>query len=493
MGLVVYNTLSRSKEDFVPLQGKKVNFYACGVTVYDMCHIGHARSAITFDIVFRYLKHKGYEVNYVRNFTDIDDKIIKRANENDQLWSDVAAEFINEFYTDMDSLGVQRPTSEPKATEYIDQIISMISTLVRKKFAYVRDGDVYYSVKSFKEYGKLSRKNLDDLEAGARVNINDQKKDPEDFALWKASKPGEPWWDSPWGKGRPGWHIECSAMSTDICGPTLDIHGGGKDLVFPHHENEIAQSEATTDQVFVKYWLHNGFVNINHEKMSKSLGNFFTIREIREKYSSEAIRQFLLGTHYRNPIDFADQYLQEAQHSVDRLYATWEAAEKALAGRQVGELPPEAELVKGEPKFFKEMMRIEEAFFQAMDDDFNTAKAMGFQFELVKAVNSLAAGNDMEDWPQRLPLLKKAFDLFITINDILGAMVQTPDQYRQTITQMSLAKSDIDPARIEEMIAARNQARDDKNWAEADRIRDELAALKIVLKDSKEGTTWTVG
>ena len=494
MGLKVYNTQSRQKEEFVPIEGNHVNFYTCGVTVYDMCHIGHARAAITFDVVYRYLRYKGYDVNFVRNFTDIDDKIINRSNERGIEWSELAEQFIGEFYTDMDALGVLRPTHEPRATEHMERIVSMTEALVASKHAYAtKSGDVYFAVHSFSEYGKLSKRNLDELEAGARVRPGEEKRDPADFALWKAGKPGEPSWESPWGPGRPGWHIECSAMSTALCGPTLDIHGGGKDLVFPHHENEIAQSECATGRPFVKYWLHNGFVNVDHEKMSKSLGNFFTIREIRAKAAPEAIRHFLLGTHYRNPIDFTDQYLQEAETAIERFYTAWEAMDAALDGYHSGPSSSDDGMHAGEAKVFAEINRLRTEFIAAMDDDFNTARAVGCWFELVRIVNSLSGQGKMSQWPKRLPLLAKSAGVFHLFNSLLGSLIRPPADYRAGMAEFKLAGTGLTPELIEQKLAERIRARAAKDWAEADRIRDELAAAGVQIKDGKDGTTWTAG
>ena len=330
MALRIYNTLTGKKEDFVPLHENRVGLYVCGVTVYDLCHIGHGRSAVVFDTIYRYLRYRGYEVTYVRNFTDIDDKIIKRANDEGVDFKAIAEKYIEEFNIDMGRLGLEKPSVEPKATEHIPEMIQLISILVEKGFAYQRNGDVFFSVERFKDYGKLSKRNLDEMQAGARVEIDEKKENPLDFALWKASKPGEPSWESPWGKGRPGWHIECSVMSQKYLGETFDIHGGGKDLIFPHHENEIAQSEAATGKPFVRYWIHNGFVNINKEKMSKSLGNILTLKEIFKDWHPEVIRLFLLSHHYRSPLDYSVDSLSEAKAGLDRFYTTLNSIQKEL-------------------------------------------------------------------------------------------------------------------------------------------------------------------
>jgi cysteinyl-tRNA synthetase len=493
MGLVVYNTMTREKETFVPIRGNRVNFYACGVTVYDLCHIGHARSLITFDVIYRYLIVKGYDVRFARNFTDVDDKIIARANERGLAWDAVAKTYIDEFYVDVDALGVRRPTLEPKATDFIPQIVAMVEALVKGGHAYVRDGDVYYAVKSFKPYGKLASKNLDELEAGARVAVGDKKRHPGDFALWKASKPGEPSWPSPWGPGRPGWHIECSAMSTTLLGASLDIHGGGKDLVFPHHENEIAQSEAATGLPFVKYWVHNGFVNVDHEKMSKSLGNFFTIRDVLAKFPPEVVRHFLLGTHYRNPIDYTDHYLRDAEVAVDRLYTAWEAMDAALAGSDATAPEDEVGLTDAEGRIWFDIGRHREGFAEAMDDDFNTPRALAHQFDLVRIINTLAVTEKGAAYPGRLGLLAAARAAFLWMNEVLGSLIRPPADYRAAVATLRLAGKGMTPERIAELIAARARARSEKDFAEADRVRQELAAAGVVLKDGKDGTTWSVG
>ncbi|MDP2158402.1 MAG: cysteine--tRNA ligase, partial [Nitrospirota bacterium] len=383
----LYNTLSGKKEDFIPVTPGQVMMYVCGITVYDHCHIGHARSAIVFDIMRRYLAYRGYKVTFVKNFTDIDDKIINRAKQDGIAWNEVAEKYIAEYYQDMDQLGVGRADIEPRATEHIQEIIDITKGLVDKGYAYAVDGDVYFQIEKFSDYGKLSKRDLDDMIAGSRVDINEKKRSPMDFALWKASKQGEPSWDSPWGQGRPGWHIECSAMSQKHLGDTFDIHGGGADLTFPHHENEIAQSEAYTGKPFAKYWVHNGFITIDKEKMSKSLGNFFTIKEILGNFDAEAVRFFLLSTHYRSPIEFSDEQLREAEVSIDRYYASALRIADFLGQDQA------KEKAGADEKAFEELMgKFLDRVKEAMDDDFNTALAIGHVFELIRALNKYMDG-----------------------------------------------------------------------------------------------------
>ncbi len=473
MSLRIYNSISGQKEAFVPLKDGEVQMYVCGVTVYDRCHIGHARAGVAFDFVFRALSYLGYKVTYVRNFTDVDDKIINRAAEREISCDELVKENIDAFYEDMDSLFLKRPTHEPRATQYIPQMQEIIKTLIAKGLAYQAGGDVFFSVNRFPEYGKLSKRNLDDLLSGARVAVNESKNDPLDFALWKAAKPGEPKWPSPWGEGRPGWHIECSAMGRELLGEVFDIHGGGKDLVFPHHENEIAQSHGACGKPPVRYWMHNGFVNINKEKMSKSLGNFFTIREVTQKFDPEAVRLYLLGTHYRSPIDFADGYLAEAEHHLDRLYAVAHRAEKMLAGTK-GEMPPE----------------MEADFTQALEDDFNSATAMAV---LSETVNSLNAECDLIE--RKKGDVKKAASLFaalMEIGGVLGIFNRPAEQYLNLTRKKRAAEIGMSEEAIESLIQKRIDARKAKDFAEADRIRNELTEKGIELKDSPKGTDWSI-
>lgn len=456
--LKIYNSLTKAKEVFNPIVPGHVKIYVCGMTVYDYCHLGHARVLVVFDTVVRHLRAKGLKVTYVRNITDIDDKIINRANELGEPFDRFTARFIQAMHEDTQVLGVLPPDVEPCATESMGQIVGMISTLIKKGYAYLGDnGDVYYDVSKFKDYGRLSGKDIQELRAGARVKINEAKDDPLDFVLWKATKPGEPSWDSPWGQGRPGWHIECSAMSTAHLGAHFDIHGGGMDLQFPHHENEIAQSEACTNEHFVNVWMHNGFVRINEEKMSKSLGNFFTVRDVIKCYKPEEVRYFILGSHYRSPLNYSDDQLDLARSALTRLYT-------ALRG--LPDSKPRNE------KIYKKR------FYAAMDDDFNTAEALAVLFDLARYINKVRI-NDLSYAASMGGLMKQ-------LGGILGLLQDDPSDYLQDGLKADIL-TDMD---IEAMIQARNQARDAMKWAEADRIREELKAKGILLEDSKSGTSW---
>ncbi len=481
--LRIYNTLSGKKEVFKPLRGKKVGMYVCGVTVYDLCHIGHARSTIVFDVIFRYLRFLGYAVTYVRNITDLDDKIIKKANEEGVGWEEIAQRYTREFNSDMDVLGLEKPTHEPKATDHIREMIRMAERLMERGYAYQVNGDVYFSVEKFKGYGKLSKRSPEQMKAGARVEIDEKKRNPLDFALWKASKPSEPSWDSPWGRGRPGWHIECSVMSQTYLGETIDIHGGGKDLIFPHHENEIAQSEGATGKPFAQFWIHNGFVNINREKMSKSLGNILTIKEILNHYHPEIIRLFLLSHHYRSPVDFSEQNLGEAKMSMDRFYSALKRMDE-LEG-QGGQRTPGEEVqktneeVKGFPKRFQE----------AMDDDFNTALALGHFHDLARNINALMAdGYSRHSFPASL--LVSAKDKFRRFGNILGLFQCQPRDYFGDQRQREMSRLRIDENQINRMIRERHEARRQRDWKRADEIRESLASMGIVVEDGPNGTTW---
>ncbi len=480
MSLRVFNTLTGRKEPFTPISADGVRMYVCGVTVYDFCHIGHARSAIVFDTVYRYLKYKGYAVTYVRNFTDIDDKIIKRANEEGVDWQEVTKKYIAAFYEDMDRLNIARPEIEPRATDHIQEMLDLIQCLIDKGRAYELDGDVYYAVRAFPEYGKLSGKNIDDLRSGARVEVDGRKRDPLDFALWKKSKPDEPAWDSPWGPGRPGWHIECSAMSRKHLGDYFDIHGGGKDLVFPHHENEIAQSCGCSDQPFVKYWLHNGFVNINQEKMSKSLGNFFTIRDLLEKFHPEVLRLFLLTNHYRGPIDFADSYLDETRKVLNRYYDFFDRINDRLGLHTMDDYLATLLENKALPSPFVNK------FEEAMDDDFNTALAIGHMNEEITRLNreiSETVSNDELEY-----LYDDAVRLYYCGKEVLGLFFDNYNGFKN----YNLENLKVDESGIQSLIDQRTAARAGKNWQEADRLRDELNALGVVLEDTPKGTVWSV-
>ncbi|MEK7792765.1 MAG: cysteine--tRNA ligase [Pseudomonadota bacterium] len=455
--LKIYNSLARIKQEFVPLSSGKVKIYVCGMTVYDYCHLGHARVLVVFDTVIRWLKATGYEVIYVRNITDIDDKIIKRALENHESIESLTNRFIQAMEEDAAALGVARPSHEPRATHHVKNMIDMIGILMRKALAYSADnGDVYYSVHDFPEYGKLSGKSLEDLRAGERIEIDIHKKDPLDFVLWKAAKPGEPYWESPWGNGRPGWHIECSAMSEQFLGEHFDIHGGGQDLQFPHHENEIAQSEGAHDHPFVNYWMHNGFVRIDSEKMSKSLGNFFTVREVLKSYQPEVIRFFILRAHYRSPLNYSDQHLKDAKSALDRLY---------IALKDV-----KAELSTG----INWENQHAAVFMAAMNDDFNTSEAIAVLFELASDINRT-------DSKQNAALLK-------ALGGVLGLLQQDPIEYLQNITDATAGE--FSQIEIEQMIKQRLDARKAGHYSKADSIRQRLLEAGIILEDGAQGTTW---
>jgi cysteinyl-tRNA synthetase len=461
--LKIYNTLTRSKQKFVPIHANRVRMYVCGMTVYDYCHLGHARVMVVFDMVARWFRASGYDVTYVRNITDVDDKIIQRANENNERIGELTERFIDAMNEDASKLGVIRPDIEPRATTHIDAMVDMISRLIAKGHAYVAEnGDVFYAVRSFDGYGKLSGKSLDDLRAGERVEVDTFKKDPLDFVLWKSVKPNEPNWDSPWGSGRPGWHIECSAMSARHLGEHFDIHGGGQDLQFPHHENEIAQSEATHSCQMANYWMHNGFVRVDDEKMSKSLGNFFTIRTVLEKYDAEVVRFFILRAHYRSPLNYSDKHLDDAKAALTRLYTALRGIEMSVEAIDWGN--PYATRFK-----------------EAMDDDFNTPEAIAVLFDLTNEVN--------KDRSVKTAGLLKA------LGSIVGLLQRRPEGYLQGLRQVSATfKSsfsvEASAEHIESEIKKRNEAKKAKNYAEADRIRKELSDAGIVLEDTPQGTTW---
>ena len=485
----LYNTLSGKKEEFVPVTPGRVNMYACGVTVYDYSHIGHARGAVAFDVIQRYFRRRGFQVKYVRNFTDVDDKIINRARDEGISAADVAHKYIDAFQEDMRRLGVGRADVEPLATEHIKEMVEVIRRLIEKGHAYAVDGDVYYRVKSFASYGKLSKRNLDDMLAGARVDVDERKEYALDFALWKASKPGEPAWDSPWGPGRPGWHIECTAMGFKHLGETFDVHAGGKDLIFPHHENEIAQSEGYSDKPFVKYWLHNGFVNINQEKMSKSLGNFFTIRDILDKYDAEIVRLFLLSTHYRSPIDFSDANLKDARAGLDRFYTMKEAITGFLAGKKGVDARPETVIEAGDRPLFEKIQNLPQAFDEAMDDDFNTAQAIGILYDLVRDVNKFLAELAQKNEQAATIILAAARSSFDDVSRTLGIFLREPEEWFQE-ARLGEHKIALSVEQIEEYIHLRNVARENKDWPEADRIRKVLDDAGVALFDRSGGTVW---
>lgn len=460
----VYNTLTRKKEELVPITPGEIKMYACGPTVYNYIHIGNARPLCIFDILRRYLEYRGYNVKFVQNFTDIDDKIIRRANEEHADFSEISERYIKEFWTDADGLNVRHATINPKATENIDAIIQIISTLIEKGYAYEAQGDVYFSTEKFKDYGKLSHQPLEDLEAGARIMVGEVKREPMDFAVWKAAKPGEPAWDSPWGKGRPGWHIECSAMNWRYLGDTIDIHCGGQDLIFPHHENEIAQSECFTGNPFAHYWMHNGYINVDNVKMSKSLGNFFTVRDVAEKYGYEPIRYLLISAQYRSPINYSTDIIEQCIAALNRLYTCRDSLDFELKNAVDAEHDGDKAIIDGFDKY-------REQFISAMDDDLNTADAIASIFELVRDINTNVVGKT----PSKA-LVEGAIAMFDELTGVLGLVYN-----RKTET----LDSD-----VEALIEARTNARKEKNWAEADRIRDQLKEMGIVLEDTAQGVKW---
>lgn len=460
----VYNTLTRTKEEFVPLEEGKVKMYVCGPTVYNYIHIGNARPFIIFDTLRRYLEYRGYDVTYVQNFTDVDDKIINRSHEEGISPEEVAAKYIKEYFVDCDGLGIKRATVHPQVTDNIQQIIEFIKELEDKGYAYAVNGDVYFDTNKFEGYGKLSGQKQEDLEAGARIEVNDQKRHPMDFVLWKAKKEGEPGWDSPWGEGRPGWHIECSVMSNRYLGETIDIHAGGQDLAFPHHENEIAQSEARSGKTFSKYWMHNGYININDEKMSKSKGNFFTVRDISKLYDLEIVRFFMLSAHYRNPVNFSDEMLNQAKAGLERLYNTKEKLEFTLSNLV------ESPLTEKEVELVKELDDFRQKFIDAMDDDVNTADAVSVIFELAKLINSNVDENSS------LEFVKKCLDEFNELTGVLNIVNKKKD----TVLDKD----------IEELIQKRTDAKKNKEFQLADDIRQQLLDMGIVLEDTRQGVKW---
>ncbi len=459
----LFNTLTRKKEEFVPITPGEVKMYVCGPTVYNYFHIGNARTFTVFDAMRRYLEYRGFNVTYVQNFTDVDDKIIKKANEEGVTSKDISERYIEEYFKDADSIGIKRATMYPKVTENINEIIDFIKKLIDKGYAYEASGDVYYNTNKFNEYGKLSKQSIEELEAGARIDVNEVKNSPTDFVLWKKQKPGEPGWDSPWGKGRPGWHIECSVMATKYLGETIDIHAGGQDLAFPHHENEIAQSEAFTGKPLSRYWTHAAFLNINNEKMSKSKGNFFTVRDILDEFDSEVVRFFLLSAHYRNPVNFSRELMQQAKNALDRLYNAKENLEHLLKNKG------EESMKAGEQEAFDGLLKYKDKFIGAMDDDLNTADAIAAIFELVKEMNTKI---DIEASKE---LIEKSLGLFEELTEVLGIV--------------SKKKENLDDE-IERLIEERQKARKERNFALADKIRDDLKAQGIVLEDTPQGVKW---
>jgi cysteinyl-tRNA synthetase len=480
MSIHLYNTATRKKEEFHPINKGKVGIYVCGVTVYDLCHIGHARSAIVFDVLIRYFRARGFEVTYVRNFTDVDDKIIERAKQSARDTQSLAQEFIDAFYEDMEKLRVQKADLEPRATEHIDGMIEMIKVLIDKGFAYTQDGDVFYSIEKLKDYGKLSGRKLEEMKAGSRIAVDEKKRHPMDFVLWKNAKPGEPKWDSPWGQGRPGWHMECSVMSNHFLGPTFDIHGGGKDLLFPHHENERAQSVAANEAEFARYWVHNGFVTVEAEKMSKSLGNFITIRDALKEYDPEVLRLFLLSKHYRSPLDFSKKDVLGLQSGLVRIFRTLQRLEELFDLKGLKDDQHESGVISGEPKdeFLKEFIRF-------MDDDMNTAGAVGLIFEKIKQLNRLMDKSTTD--PEILEILRKDISNIFLVAGILGILEEDPEEFFKNI---AAPPEEIDSEKIEQMILERKEARDNKDWSRADRIRNDLIEMGVVLEDGPQGTTW---
>ena len=480
--MLLYNTLGRKKEEFVPVHPGKANMYVCGITAYDLCHIGHARSALVFDVLVRQLRHTGLEVRFVRNFTDVDDKIINRANKEGRDWREVAQTYITAFHEDMDRLGVLRADEEPRATDFIPQIQAICSTLVDSGKAYsTPSGDVYFRVRAYEPYGKLSGRSLDDLLSGARVAPGEEKEDPLDFALWKAAKPGEPFWESPWGKGRPGWHIECSAMSQPYL--PLDIHGGGQDLIFPHHENEIAQSEAACACSLARYWVHNGFVQVNAEKMSKSLGNFKTIRDILENYLPETLRFFLLGKHYRSPIDFTADSMDEAEKAQHRVYTALHEAGKALARDKWKKTPLPQEMAE-------EWAALPKAFDAALEDDINTAQALGQVFAQVRLVNRLLEDKALRSAEAGRDLLQEFLARAQEWDKRLGLFGQAPQTFLADLRGQRATRGKIDVARVEELMFARQEARASKDFARSDSLRQEILDLGVSVRDTPEGQVW---
>lgn len=477
MTLKVYNTLTKQKEEFIPVEPGKVKMYVCGVTPYNHPHIGNARPFITWDVIKRYLKKCGYQVTHIQNFTDVDDKIIKTANTEKVSWDTIANRYIASYFEVMDKLNVSRADVYPRVSDHMEEIIEVVQRLVDKGFAYVIEGDVYYAVEKFSGYGKLSGRSLEDMKAGARVDIDERKRHPMDFALWKSAKPGEPAWESPWGPGRPGWHIECSAMSLKYLGNSFDFHGGGSDLIFPHHENEVAQSEAYTgEEPFVRYWLHNGFITVNEEKMSKSLGNFFLVKDILEHYPPEVLRFFILATHYRSPLDFSDERLTEAGRSLDRLRNAVESL-RGLETQSKGAASSEAGLLKAAA------VKAENDFNAAMDDDFNSALAISVMFGLAKEINIYHGAVVSGKIPCDSEAVIQARDIYFGMADVLGILVN------ERSGKMDGADELVDQL-MGIIIEIRQEARKKKDWATADKIRDSLSAINIIIEDSPQGARW---
>lgn len=467
--LKLYNTMTRKKEEFKPITPGEIKIYGCGPTVYNFIHIGNARPICVFDAMRRYMEYRGFKVTYVQNFTDIDDKIIKKAIEEKSDYSTVSKRYIKEYKKDAEGLNVKEASIAPLATENINSVVDIILTLMEKGYAYEVNGDVYFRTKKFNEYGKLSHQPLEDLEAGARISVGEQKEDPMDFALWKASKPGEPFWEVPWGKGRPGWHIECSAMARKYLGNTIDIHCGGRDLIFPHHENEIAQSECCNGVPFANYWIHNGYINVDNQKMSKSLNNFFTVRDVADKYGYEPIRYLMIASHYRSPINYSIDIIEQCKSALDRLYTCRDNLEFKKSNVSVNKLDKDDEIIDSLSKY-------KDKFIAAMDDDLNTADALSVIFDLVKDINiNINSSTNVSK-----QVVEYALDIFNELTSVLGLLYQK-----------SQKSSSVDD-KVKELIEKREKARKEKNWATADAIRDELKNMNVVLEDTPQGVKWTI-
>ncbi|RQD77706.1 cysteine--tRNA ligase [Desulfonatronospira sp. MSAO_Bac3] len=482
--MLIYNTLHRAKEKFVPLEPGKVRMYVCGITAYDYCHIGHARSCVVFDVLVRYLRYLGYHVSFVRNFTDVDDKIIKRAEEEGLDSDQVAEKYIEAFYLDMDELNVLKADVEPRATRHIEEMIQVTKSLLDKGFAYITSGkDIYFRVRRMPRYGQLSGRNIEELQSGSRIAPDEEKEDPLDFALWKTAKPGEPSWDSPWGAGRPGWHLECTAMSEKYLGIPFDIHGGGQDLAFPHHENEKAQSEAAFDSEFVKYWVHNGFVRVDSEKMSKSLGNFITIRDIMKDFHGEVLRFFLLTKHYRSPLDYSDGSLEETEKALKRVYWAKTGLQKELQKEKWSK-------GQGFPEASQELQDLASKWDQAMQDDLNTAEAVGYVFGLVRLANRMLEDKTFRKSEAGKEIMQQMLGMLEGWGDALGVFQRSGEEFLEQLKLMRCNRLDIDPQTVQEMVLKRQQARKDKDFETADNIREELTAKGIEVMDTPEGPRW---
>ncbi|MFW6324781.1 MAG: cysteine--tRNA ligase [Desulfovibrionales bacterium] len=482
----LYNTLTRKKEKFQPIEEDKVRMYVCGITAYDLCHIGHARSAVVFDVLVRFLRHIGYEVTFVRNFTDVDDKIIAKSQKENRSSREVADTYIQAFYEDMDRIGVLHADIEPKCTDHIDEMIAMTQTLIEKGQAYTTlSGDVYFRVRTFDEYGRLSNRNLDELRAGTRIVSDSAKEDPLDFALWKSAKPGEPWWESPWGKGRPGWHLECSAMSAKYLKMPLDIHGGGHDLIFPHHENEMAQTKAALHKDLARYWVHNGFVRINQEKMSKSLGNFFTIRDILQQFLPETLRYFLLTQHYRSPLDFSMEAMEEAEKGIRRIYSALACVKSELLRKKWSKTPLPAEIER-------ELDGIEAAWDNAMQDDLNTAGALGQVFTAIRLARRIMEEKSLRKSEHAKRIWERILSDLHEWGGILGLFHQDPESFLLELRDIRAGRKGIQAQEVEKLLQERMEARKAKDFARSDTIRDQLASQGVEIKDTPQGQQWDV-